>query len=160
LRVVRIFNTRMEQIALHARQEPGRFSTDPAHLPARKRSAIENGAEWLLDRARLIGPHSGAWAEGMMKQRGVEGIRVLQGFLQLAAKQTPAHLENACQLALTHGVWRLKELRGLLQNPAAQEQFQFIQHHPLIRELSHYQALLPDCFTPTTENQPLDQAPL
>jgi len=45
LRVVRIFNTRMEQIALHVRQEPGRFSTDPTHIHPRKRSAIENGAE-------------------------------------------------------------------------------------------------------------------
>ena len=160
LRLVRIFNTRMEQIALHARQEPGRFSTDPAHLHSRKRSVIENGAEWLLDRARLIGPHSGAWAEGMLQQRGVEGIRVLQGFLHLAAKQTPAHLENASQLALTHGVWRLRELRGLLQNPTAQEQFQFLQQHPLIRDLRHYQALMPDCFTPSTENQPLPESNL
>jgi len=160
LRVVRIFNTRMEQIALHVRREPGRFSTDPTHLHPRKRSAIENGAEWLLDRVRLIGPHSGDWAEGMMQKRGVEGIRVLQGFLQLAAKQTPAHMENASQLALTHGVWRLRELRGLLTNPTAQEQFQFIQQHPLIRDLSHYQALLPDCFTLAPENQPLTEKPL
>jgi transposase len=160
LRLVRIFNTRMEQIALHARREPGRFSTDPTHLHSRKRSTVENGAEWLLDRARLLGPQSGAWAEGMLKQRGVEGIRVLQGFLHLAAKQTPAHLENASQLALTHGVWRLRELKGLLQNPTAQEQFQFLQQHPLIRDLSHYQALMPDCFTPSTENQPLHEPTL
>jgi len=160
LRLVRIFNTRMEQIALHVRQEPGRFSTDPTHLHPRKRSAIENGAEWLLDRARLLGPHCGDWAEGMMKKRGVEGIRVLQGFLHLAAKQTPAHMETASQLALAHGVWRLRELRGLLSHPTLQEQFQFIQQHPLIRDLSHYQALMPDCFTPTTETSPHPQNPL
>jgi transposase len=82
LRLVRIFNTRMEPIALHARQQPGRFSTDPMHIHSRKRAAIENGAEWLLDRARLLGLHSGTWAEAMMKNRGAQGIRVLQGFLQ------------------------------------------------------------------------------
>jgi len=160
LRLVRIFNTRMEPIALHVRREPGQFSTDPAHIHDRKRSAIENGAEWLLDRARLLGPHCGDWAEGMMKKRGVEGIRVLQGFLHLAAKQTPAHMETASQLALAHGVWRLRELRGLLSHPTLQEQFQFIQQHPLIRDLSHYQALMPDCFTPTTETSPHPQNPL
>jgi len=32
LRVVRIFNSRMEPIALHARQPPGRFSTAPEHI--------------------------------------------------------------------------------------------------------------------------------
>ena len=30
-RVVRIFNDRLEQIAVHVRAEPGRFSTAPAH---------------------------------------------------------------------------------------------------------------------------------
>lgn len=145
-RLVRVFNSRMEQIALHARQQPGRFSTDPAHIHSRKRSVIENGADWLLDRARLVGRHSGDWAEAMMKQRGLQGIRVLQGFLQLAAKHAPVNVEAASELALTHGVWRLHELRSLLRTPTEQNQFEFVQTHPLIRDLSHYQALVPDCF--------------
>jgi len=158
LRLVRIFNTRMEQIALHARAQPGRFSTDPVHIHSRKRAAIENGADWLLDRARLIGRHSGDWAQAMMKNRGPQGIRVLQGFLQLAAKHAPANIEAASQLALTHGGWHLRELKSLLQAPAAQHQFQFIQQHPLIRDLSHYQALIPDCFTPITEHYTTNQS--
>jgi hypothetical protein len=152
LRLVRIFNTRMEQIALHARQEPGRFSTDPVHIHSRKRAAIENGLEWLLDRARLLGPHAGHWAEAMVKIRGPQGIRALQGFLQLAAKQTPANLEAASQLAAAHGAWHLIEIKDLLQSPTRQDQFEFIQQHPLIRDLSHYQALIPDCFAPVTDN--------
>jgi transposase len=157
-RLVRIFNTRMEQIAVHARQEPGRFSTDPLHIHSRKRAAIENGLDWLLDRARLIGPHAGGWAEAMVKQRGLEGIRVLQGFLQLVAKHAPVNVEAASQLAVTHGVWRLQELKSLLQNPTAPEQFEFVQEHPLIRHLSHYQALIPDCFTPvsSTDHHPIE----
>jgi hypothetical protein len=151
LRLVRIFNQRMEQIAVHARQEPGRFSTDPSHIHSRKRSSIENGLDWLLDRARLVGPHSGQWAEDMIKNRGMEGIRVLQGFLHLAAKHAPANVEAASQLAGTHGIWRLRELKSLLQSPSRQEQFQFIQQHPLIRDLSYYQALIPDCFCPDTQ---------
>jgi transposase len=157
-RLVRIFNTRMEQIALHARQQPGRFSTDPLHIDSRKRAAIENGADWLLDRVRLIGRHSGDWAEAMMKQRGVQGLRVLQGFLQLAAKHAPVNVEAASELALTHGVWRLHELKSLLQTPVRQDQFQFIQQHPLIRDLSHYQALIPDCFISATDNHPTTES--
>jgi hypothetical protein len=152
LRLVRIFNSRMEQIALHARQQPGRFSTDPIHIHSRKRSAIENGADWLLDRARVVGLHSGAWAEAMMKQRGPQGIRVLQGFLQLAAKHTPGDIEAATELAVAHGAWHLHDLKNLLQHPKTQEQFEFAQQHPLIRDLSHYQALLPDCFASDHEN--------
>ena len=160
LRLVRIFNTRMEQIALHVRQPPGRFSTDPVHIHSRKRCVIENGADWLLDRARLIGRHSGDWAEAMIKNRGLQSLRVLQGFLQLAAKHTPANVEAASELAAAHGAWRLSELKGLLETPARQEQFQFVQQHPLIRDLSHYQALIPDCFAPDPNpNHPSQNEP-
>jgi transposase len=152
LRLVRIFNSRMEQIALHARQEPGHFSTDPLHIHSRKRAAVENGAAWLLDRARLIGQCSGTWAEAMLKNRGPEGIRVLQGFLQLAAKYAPINVEAATELALAHAAWHLADLKGLLQNPCRQEQFEFAQEHPLIRDLAQYQQLLPDCFNTPTEN--------
>ena len=39
---------------------------------------------------QLIGKLSGAWAEAILAQRGVEGIRVLQGLLQLARKHPVA----------------------------------------------------------------------
>ena len=71
-RLVRVFNTRREQIALHARQQPGRFSTDPAHIHSRKRCVIENGADWLLDRARLVGRHSGVWRSRLTKRAGMD----------------------------------------------------------------------------------------
>lgn len=157
LRLVRIFNARMEQIALHAREQPGRFSTDPIHIHSRKRAAIENGADWLLDRARLVGLHSGTWAEAMMKHRGPQGIRVLQGFLQIAAKHPPCDVEAAAELALAHAAWHLHDLKGLLKAPVTQVPFAFAQQHPLIRDLSHYEALLPDCFAPDTEtNHPTE----
>ena len=35
-RLVRVFNARMEQIAVHAQHEPGRFSTDVKHIASRK----------------------------------------------------------------------------------------------------------------------------
>jgi len=87
------------------------------HIHSRKRAAIENGLDYLLDRARLIGPHSGQWAQTMVGNRGPQGIRVLQGFLQLARKHAPANVEAASQLAQTHGVWHLHELRSLLAAP-------------------------------------------
>ena len=59
-RVVHLYNSRFEQIAIHARCEPGRFSTADRHIPARKRSGIERGATYLLRKAELIGTHSGA----------------------------------------------------------------------------------------------------
>jgi len=40
-RLLRLYNSRREQIALHALAEPGKFTTDPAHLHSRKRHLIE-----------------------------------------------------------------------------------------------------------------------
>lgn len=151
-KVVRLFNERMEVIAVHVRQEPGRFKTDPAHIHNHKRALIERGAEWILDRCRLLGQGAGTWAETLYQQRGPESLRVLQGLLALAQKYPAAQLDQACQLALTHGAWRLREVRELLARPVAQEQFAFIETHPLIRDLKAYDNLMPVCFSPALEN--------
>src|SRR5260221_1181927 len=62
-RVVRLFNQRLEQIDVHVRQEPGRFSTHAQHVPAEKINGVERGAEWLLTKVRALGPQSARWAE-------------------------------------------------------------------------------------------------
>ncbi len=109
-RLLRIYNPRREQIALHALDEPGKFTTDPAHLHSRKRHLIERGADYLLDRCRRIGPLTGTWAEGMHQTRGPQSLRVMQGLLQLAEKHPAAALEKAAGLATHHGTWRLRDL--------------------------------------------------
>ena len=43
-RMVRLLNDRMEQIAVHARQEPGKFSTLGQHIAPEKISGLERGA--------------------------------------------------------------------------------------------------------------------
>ena len=147
-RLVRVFNLRMEQIALHARHEPGKFATQQAHIHSHKRTIIERGADWMLDRARSLGKYSGTWAEQMFAQRGPQSIRVLQGLLSLAQKHPVAALERACQLAIEHGAWRLRDLRELLERaaPPPQQQFTFLESHPLIRDLEAYDNLIPVCF--------------
>lgn len=148
-RVVRVFNQRREQIALHTRHEPGKFSTDPAHIHDHKRVIIERGADWLLDRARLLGKHSGCWAQAMFAQRGPQGMRVLQGLLALAEKHPVSQLERACEQALHHGAWRLRDLRQLLAQSDS-PQLSFLDTHPLIRKLDTYDNLVPVCFDQTT----------
>jgi transposase len=151
-KMVRLFNERMEPIAVHVRQEPGKFKTDPAHIHDHKRTLIERGAEWILDRCRLLGPGAGTWAEGLYQQRGPESLRVLQGLLALAEKHPAPQLDQACQLALTHDAWHLRDLRELLARPVAQEQFAFIETHPLIRGLEAYDNLVPVCFSPAPQS--------
>jgi transposase len=147
-RLVRVFNQRREQIALHALAEPGKFTTDPLHQHSPYRRVIQRNLDYLLDRARLIGKHTGTWAEAMIEQRGPIGTRVLHGLLSLAGKHPVAALEAAAEKALHHGTWRLRDLRLLLERAGPSPQLDFLETHPLIRSLDAYEALTPDCFNP------------
>lgn len=139
LRLVRVFNDRWEQIAVHAKAEPGRFRTSANHIPKEKVSAVERGTDALLRQISAIGPHSRDWSRAMVQARGVEGVRVLVGLKALAAKHKTEALERACETALTYGAYRLRTIRRLLTRQAnAQQEFDFIEEHPVIRPLSDY----------------------
>lgn len=147
LRLVRIFNNRMQQIVLHPRKEPGQFSTLPEHIHSQKRSDVELGAVALLSRARCVGEHTARWAEAMIQARGIEGVRVLVGLLALRKQHDNQALERACEVAYSHGAWRLKTIRQLLKRDApAQETFDFLDEHPIIRPLSDYGKLVSTSF--------------
>lgn len=145
--MVRVFNDRFEQIAVHIKDAPGKFGTQDPHVDPRKRSGIERGAAYNLNKASLIGPKTGQWAEQMIQQRGIEGIRPLLGLLSLS-KQHPADaIERACELALSHGEYRLRTIRELLKRQGdRQEAFEFMDEHPIIRSLSEYGRLARSAF--------------
>lgn len=138
-RFVRILNERWESIAVHARHEPGRFSTHDRHLPREKISSVERGATWLLKQVAQIGPHAKAWSEAMVAHRGIEGIRVLQGLFSLTRKHRSGDLESACEIALSYGEFRLRTVRKLIARQADRQQvLPFLDEHPLIRPLTDY----------------------
>jgi hypothetical protein len=62
-RLVRVFNDHWEQVAVHAKAEPGRFRTAAEHIPKEKVSAVERGTDALLWQMAAIGPHTRQWAE-------------------------------------------------------------------------------------------------
>lgn len=137
-RLLRLYNSRREQIALHALAEPGKFTTEPTHLHSHKRHVIERGADYLLDRCRVIGPLTGSWAEAMHQTRGPQSLRVMQGLLRLAEKHPASQLEKAAGMATHHGAWRLRDLKRLLELPGNVVQLDFLETHPLIRSLEAY----------------------
>ncbi len=63
-RVVRVFNLRPDQIAIHAKADRGRFSTDMHHVPATKINALERGITYLLGKVKSVGPQSAAREAG------------------------------------------------------------------------------------------------
>ena len=146
-RLVRIFDDRMRPITEHIRVEPGRFSTDPRHIPGRKISGIERGTAWMLNKVDLIGPKSLQWGEAMLAHRGIEGVRVLQGLMSLTHRHSADSIEKACEVAHGHGAYRLRDVRALIGRQAStQEQFEFAEEHEIIRSLSEYEELVHSAF--------------
>ena len=136
-RTVRIFNLRMESIAMHARLEPGTFST---RMPGRNgRSSVNRTAEYWCQRAGQIGPWSGEWAQRVHAERGIESIRALMGLWHLGRRVGCSAMERVCQQALDRGgALRLRHLRQLLKDKPETQQLTFLNQHPLIRDLDEY----------------------
>ena len=137
--LVRIFNSRMEQIVVHVQGEAGTFHTKPQHIHSQKRTKMENGAVWLLKRVSLMGDDVSQWAQAMLQARGIPGIRVLVGLLNLANDYSYASINDACEIALSHHAFRLKTIRTIIkQGGRKQQQMKFIDEHPIIRDMSNY----------------------
>jgi hypothetical protein len=140
-RTVDVFNHRMEKIACHARAEGGKFSTHSYHVPREKIANPEHGNRWLLQQADQIGCEAGAWARAMLANRGIPGTRVLNGLLQQGKKHTGSAINSGCKLALDAQEFHLKGLRQFIEKSFEEEQqnFAFLEEHPLIREMSEYE---------------------
>jgi hypothetical protein len=76
-RCVRVFNQRMEQVQIHSRVEPGRFShvlgARGLHAP------IISSCRYWISRAAIIGEQCGQWAQGAFELRGAESLRSIMG---------------------------------------------------------------------------------
>ena len=137
--LVRIFNSKMEQIVVHVQVEAGKFQTQSKHIHSQKRTKMEKGTVWLLDRASLMGDNVDRWAQAMLQARGIPGIRVLVGLLNLANDYDRSSIDNACEIALSHHAFRLKTIRTIIkQGGNKQQQMEFIDEHPIIRDMSNY----------------------
>jgi transposase len=150
-RLIRIFNSQMDQIAVHAKVSAGKFNTDQRHLASSKISAVERGAEYFLEKICKIGFETGQWAKAMLADRGIEGVRVLQGLMALSSKYPSYLLNQACRTAVYSNSYRLKTLKQWLRKNENQKEFEFVKNHPLIRPLSEYQNIIHVSFKPKNE---------
>ena len=142
-RLLRIYTLKMEPITVHARTEPGLARTDDAHIHPLKRRGADRGTAYLLECCQQIGSYTGAWALAMHHHRGLEGIRVLQGLRSLARKTPAEQLEAAAAKALQRAAWRLRDLKQALAEPANLVQVDFLETHPLIRDMNAYRLPFP-----------------
>jgi transposase len=135
-RCVRIFNERMEQVAMHTRIEAGKFSRS---LGAGGWSApVLSSCRYWINRAAVLGESCGDWARGALNARGPESLRAIMGLCELIKKHSAVALNAACAKAIKSGTYRLKDVRRLMGEQAEQSAFGFAESHPLIRDLKTY----------------------
>jgi hypothetical protein len=139
-REVRIFAKQAEgclkQIQMHRRLEPGHF-TNPRGIGGGQGSLQANLDYWQR-RASNLGSSCQRWAESLVRNRGIEGMRSLMGLVSLVERHSFAAVNHACERALAKGALRLRDVRALLQTREIQTEITFEEHHPLIRNLSEY----------------------
>ena len=152
-RCVRLLNERMEQVALHTRLEPGRFSRS---LGAGGWSTPVRGTckHWV-SRASVLGEHCGQWAQAAADARGPEAIRAIMGVCGLIEKHSAIALDAACAKALQNGCHSYKGIKALLGQEKDQAHFGFAESHPLIRNLGTYSDFITQTQT-QNDNQPHD----
>ena len=133
-RCVRVFNERLEQVQIHARVEPGRFShvlgARGLHTPVIK------SCRYWISRARVLGEACGQWAQGAFDTRGAESLRSMMGLCGLIKAHSASAINTACSKAIKAGTYRFKDIRRLIAQSEEQKSFSFADHHPLIRDLS------------------------
>jgi transposase len=135
-RCVRIFNEHMEQVQIHTRIEPGKFSRC---LGAGGFSApVRSSCKYWVSRAAVLGEQCGQWAQSAVDTRGPEALRSIMALCGLIKKHSATALNTACGKALRSGTSRLKDIKRLIGEHAAQGDFAFAQSHPLIRDLKIY----------------------
>lgn len=137
--VLRMLNHRMESIALHCTQPPGRFSTLEVHLDPAKVHPIERGVEYLLRKVRFLGTHAARWAEATLEERGIAASRSLQGLLSLSNKYSATAIDQACATAWRSKAYHYRVIKRLLaQQTTPQQMMEFMEEHPIIRSVTEY----------------------
>lgn len=144
LRMVRILNHRSEPICSHRRLEPGTFSRTLgcAGTP----SSIAAAIEYWTNRAALLSPACGLWAQTLIHKRGHTALRAIIGLCSLSKKHPAATIDHACREARQNGHTRLRDIQALLKNPHRPTQTQLplqdTNPSPILRDLRHYSAFI------------------
>jgi transposase len=142
-RMVRVLHpSTMAEVRVHVKVDPGKFSTNQADICKEKINSLEHGEHYLMKQIALVGDDVHQWAKQMVANRGIPGVRVLQGALHLTRKYKREDLQYACREAIKLEAWHLKDLRGLLTVSATskpeQAELPLEQNHDISRPLKDY----------------------
>jgi transposase len=121
----------------HRPQRPGGYAPPPADQPTRTPPTTLA----LLARATRAGARVGALCDAIHRRDGVPGVRRILGIVALIKKYGPAVVDDACAAALDCGATTYRFVRRYLEHRPAVP-LTLRQVDPLIRELTHYRAVI------------------
>jgi transposase len=118
-RTIEIFS-RGKRVASHLRDDtPGKYTTDPSHMPSNHRRRMERWSpERFIRWARKMGPWTCQVIEGLLgrKRHPEQAYRSCLGVLKLADKYGDERLEAACQRAVRFELYAYGHIRNILRN--------------------------------------------
>ncbi len=74
-RCVRVFNDRLQQVQMHVRIEPGKFSRSLGVMGLN--ASVRSSCRYWIERAAVLGEACGAWAQQLVDRRGPEALRTI-----------------------------------------------------------------------------------
>ncbi len=131
-----------KRVASHVRKYRQGMTTEPSHMPTKHEKHHQWSAGRLMNWARDLGDDVLLWVKAilMQKQHEQQDYRVCLGLLNLSRQYEPQRLNKACAIANRHQLYRLKQVKSILQSnqdkllPESKEQLTLLpQVHENIR---------------------------
>jgi transposase len=120
-----------QAIATHPRSDvPGRYSTQPCHMPVRHQKALEWTPERFMRWAEDVGPATTQLIQAVLdgREHPEQAYRSCLGILSLAQRVDKAPLERACQQALAVQGFSYREVKRRLESQGADVAHALVAH--------------------------------
>lgn len=131
-----------KRVTSHARKHRSGMTTIPDHMPTRHEKHHQWSAGRLMNWAKDLGDDVLVWVKSILaqKQHEQQAYRVCLGLLNLSRQYDAQRLNSACIIANKNKLYRLKQIKSILQSnqdqllPESKEQLTLLpQSHENIR---------------------------
>ena len=109
---------RQKAIASHPRKNYPGISTQAAHMPERHRKQQQWNPGRLKNWAKEVGPEVLHWVSQQLERKAhpEQAYRVCLGLLNLSREYPALRINKACCIAISENLWRLKQVKAILQS--------------------------------------------
>lgn len=107
-----------KRVTSHVRKYRHGMTTNPDHMPTQHEKHHQWSAGRLMNWAKDLGDDVLIWVKAILsqKQHEQQAYRVCLGLLNLSRKYDPQRLNKACVIANHHKLYRLKQIKSILQS--------------------------------------------